>query len=74
MKPTRKLAQLLECELQVRADGLEHALRSRRVVAQALLGHPQPDGEGDEALLGPVMKVALESPSLCDACLDDAGT
>jgi hypothetical protein len=32
------------------------------------------DGEGDEALLGAVMEVALESTSLGKTCFDDPST
>ena len=40
---------------------------------QRLLCHPQVEGEGDETLLGAVVQVPFEAPSLGDACFDDPG-
>src|SRR5438128_7946119 len=74
MKSAGELAEFLERELQVLADGREHRLRRRRVLAQAFLGGSQVHGEGDEALLGAVVQVAFESAALGDACFDDART
>ena len=74
MKATCELAELLEREFQVLADAREHCLRSRRILAQGFLGDPQVDGEGDEALLGAVVEVALEPSALGHAGFDDART
>ena len=73
MQAAGELAELLERLLEVVADALEHRLGRARVVVQRLLGHPQVEGEGDEALLGAVVQVPFESPSLGDACFDDPG-
>src|SRR4051794_4628802 len=74
MEPARELAELLERELQVFADTRKHRLGSLRILTKAVLGDTQVDCEGDEALLGAVVKVPFESPALGDACLDDACT
>ena len=72
MKATRELLELCEREFQVLANAVKQCLRRRRVLAHALLGHPQVKRKGDETLLGAVMKVAFEAPALRNACLDDA--
>ena len=71
MQATGELAELFERLLQVLADAVEHRLGRERVVVQRLLGHPQVQGEGDEALLCAVVEVPFESPALGDACVDD---
>ena len=58
--------------LRSSADAVEHRSGGRRVVAQGFLGHAQVQGEGDEALLGAVVEVALESPPLGVGGVDDA--
>ena len=73
MQATGELAELLERLLEVVADALEHRLRGRRIVVQGFLGHPEVEGEGDEALLGAVVQVPFEASPLGDACFDDAG-
>ena len=45
MKSAGELAELLERELQVLADALEHRLRRVRILAQAFLGDSQVHGE-----------------------------
>ena len=72
VQPAGELAELLERELEVFADAVEHRFRRRRVVVQRLLGHPEVEGEGDEALLGAVVQVAFESPPLGVAGVHDA--
>ena len=74
MQAASELLELFERAFQILADALEQRLCRRRVLAHALLGHPQVKREGDEALLSAVVKVAFESPALRDACLDDART
>ncbi len=74
VKPTGELPELLEGLLQILSDPLEQCLDSRRIVVEALLGHPQVERERDEALLRAVVEVAFESPSFRDACLHDSGS
>jgi hypothetical protein len=73
VQAARELAQLFERLLEVLPDALEHRLTRERVVVQRLLGQPQVEGKGDEALLRTVMQVPLEAPSLGDACVDEPG-
>ena len=72
VEAARELAELLERELEVVADAVEHRSGGRRVVVQGFLGHAQVQREGDEALLGAVVEVALESSSLGVGGVDDA--
>ena len=67
MKSASELLEFSERELEILADTVEQRLCSVRVIAQALLGHPQMQREGDEALLGAVVKVALKSSALSRA-------
>ena len=71
MQAAGELAELFERLLEVVADALEHRLGRGRVVAQGFLGHPQVEGEGDEALLGAVVQVPFEAPPLGDAGFHD---
>ena len=64
MKPARELAQLLERELQLLAERRKDCSCGRGILLQAFLGDPQLHGEGDEALLGAVVEIALEPPPL----------
>ena len=71
MKSASELLEFLERELEILADTVEQRLCCVRVIAQALLGHPQMQREGDEALLGAVVKVALKSSALRDTRLEN---
>jgi hypothetical protein len=50
-------AALLERELQVVADAVEHPFRGHRVGAERLLGDTEMEGECDEVLLGAVVEI-----------------
>ena len=70
MQAAGELAEFFERLLEVVTDAAEHCLGRGRIVAQRLLGHPQVQGEGDEALLGAVVQVPFQAPPLGDARLD----
>ena len=71
VKATSELLELLRARVSGPRQRPRAVPLPRRVLAQALLGHPQMKREGDETLLGAVVKVALESPALRDTRLDD---
>jgi hypothetical protein len=70
MKPLCELAQLLECRSELGSCG-RHTAGERLVARQAPLDQPEREQQRDEALLRPVMEVALEALALRVGRLDD---
>ena len=72
MDAARELAQLVERLGELVAGGVDEQLGRRRVLADVPLEEAQLHGEGDEALLGAVVEVALEALALGVAGRDEA--
>jgi hypothetical protein len=71
VKAAGELLELLERPFQILADALEQCLCCGGILVQALLRHPQLEGEGDEPLLSAVVQVPFQPLAFGDARLDD---
>jgi hypothetical protein len=69
----RQLAELAEGLVQLGADAGQLMVDVAQLRRDGRRGGPQPQGEGDQALLGPVMQVALDPASGLVGGGDDAG-
>jgi hypothetical protein len=74
MDPAGELAKLLQTERELFTRPRKQVRRGLRVSRELRLGEAKTESERDEALLGTVVEVSLETPPLGIAGLDDACT
>lgn len=69
-----EVAQLLHSLLELGPELIEHGLRRLGVLTGDLACQPQVDGQADEPLLGAVVQIAFDPPTLAVTGGDNAGT